>query len=246
MASPRTVVITGAAGGIGRTYAERFAAAGDAVVVVDIADGEETVAAVRAAGGDALWIACDLTDPGSVTSLAAEVEERFGGCDVLVNNAVAYATGLLEELTFEQWRNVIGVGLDGPFLMCQAFVPGMRERGWGRVINISSNTIGMKIDNRIPYLSAKMGVIGLTRALASEVGADGITVNAVAPGLVRTDKTWAFLGESGFFDVMAARQAIHRTETPDDLAGTLLFLASDDAAFITGQTIVVDGGLVRH
>ena len=246
MRSPRTVVITGAAGGIGRTYAERFAAAGDNVVVADIVDGGETVAAVQAQGGNARWIACDLTQPDSVASLAAEVDDLFGGCDVLVNNAVAYAAGLLEELSFEQWRSVIAVGLDGAFLTCQAFVPGMRARGWGRVINISSNTIGMTIDKRIPYLSAKMGVIGLTRALASEVGADGITANAVAPGLVRTDKTWAFLGESGFFDVMAARQAIHRTQVPDDLAGTLLFLASDDAAFITGQTIVVDGGLVRH
>jgi NAD(P)-dependent dehydrogenase (short-subunit alcohol dehydrogenase family) len=246
MATSRTVVITGAAGGIGLTYAQRFAAEGDTVVIADIADGEESVAAARAAGGDATWIACDLTQPDSIAELARQVEERFGGCDVLVNNAVAYAPGPIGEIAFEQWRTVLAVGLDAPFLLCQAFVPGMSERGWGRVINIASNTIGLMIPGRVPYIASKMGVIGLTRALASEVGAHGITVNAIAPGLVRTDKSWAFMGASGFFDVMAERQAIHRTEMPADLAGVVLFLASDDAAFMTGQTLVVDGGLVRH
>ena len=165
--------------------------------------------------------------------------------DVLVNNAMAYKFGPIEETDLADWRRVMTIGLDAPFLTSRAFLPGMRERGWGRIVNMTSNMLGLTVKEplMLPYITAKSGIVGFTRALASEVGADGITVNCIAPGLTKTPATEV----SPFtpFEAMAAQQAIPRTEVPADLVGTLSFLASDDAAFVTGQTLVVDGGLVR-
>lgn len=240
----RTAVITGAARGIGRAYAQRLAADGHNVVVADILPGEETVKLIDDAGGTAISLHCDISSEDSVSALRAEVTQRYGDADILVNNAVAYARGLLEELTLDDWRRVQSVAVDGMFLMSRAFVPGMRAKGWGRVINITSGTIAMMAPGLLPYITAKGGVIGFTRALASDLGRDGITVNAVAPGLTRTDQTAQFMTPA-FFAEIASRQAIQRTEIPEDLVGTISFLASDDSAFITGQTIAVDGGLIR-
>jgi (S)-1-phenylethanol dehydrogenase len=242
---PRTTVVTGAAQGIGRRYAQRLAADGMTVVVADIQSADETVELVTAAGGRAIGVRCDVTDESSVAALRDEVAERFGGADVLINNAIAYTRGSFLDLTLEDWRRGLSVAVDGLFLVTRALVPHMRERGWGRVINISSNTFGLVMPGLVPYVTAKGGIIGFTRALASELGRDGITVNCVAPGLTRTEESWETIGPTGLFDRMSAMQAIPRTEVPEDLVGTISFLASDDAAFITGQTIVVDGGLVR-
>ena len=242
----RTAVVTGAAQGIGRFWAQRLAADGMNVVIADLSPGTETVARVTAAGGQAVGIVCDVTDEMSVQHLRDEVEARFGGADVLVNNAITYAQGSILELTLEDWRKVLSVGVDGLFLTSRALVPSMKERGWGRVINIASNTFDLVMPGMVPYITAKGGVIGFTRALASELGGFGITVNCIAPGLTRTEHSAQALGETGLFQRIAAMQAIPRTEKPEDLVGTLGFLASDDAAFVTGQTFVVDGGLVRH
>ncbi|WP_262699551.1 MULTISPECIES: SDR family NAD(P)-dependent oxidoreductase [Streptomyces] len=243
---PRTAVITGAAQGIGRFWALRLASDGMTVVAADVRPCDETVAQVTAAGGRAVAVLCDVTDEASVKDLQDEVDEQFGGADVLVNNAIAYAQGSLMELTLADWRRVVSVGVDGLFLTSRALVPSMKRRGWGRVINVASNTFDLMLPGLVPYVTAKGAVIGFTRALASELGPYGITVNCIAPGLTRTEQSWEALAETGLFDRMATMQAIPRTEVPEDLVGTLSFLASDDAAFVTGQTIVVDGGLVRH
>jgi len=241
-----TAVVTGAARGIGRFWAQRLAADGMNVVVADLRPCDETVAAVTAAGGQAVGVMCDVTDEASVEALRNEADDRFGGADVLVNNAIAYAQGSLLDLTLADWRRVLSVGVDGLFLTSRALVPSMKRRGWGRVINIASNTFDLMMPGLVPYVTAKGGVIGFTRALASELGSYGITVNCIAPGLTRTEQSWEALATTGLFDRMTTMQAIPRTEMPEDLVGTLSFLASDDAAFVTGQTIVVDGGLVRH
>jgi NAD(P)-dependent dehydrogenase (short-subunit alcohol dehydrogenase family) len=167
-----------------------------------------------------------------------------GRCDILVNNAGIYPVQGFEETSFELWRRVMSVNLDGVFLMCQAFLPGMRERGYGRVVNIATTIPWLAVSDFSAYCASKMGVIGLTRALASEYGPHGVTVNAAAPSLVRTATTEAG-PQAQMFAGVAQAQAIKRTQEPEDMVGTIAFLASDDAAFTTGQTLVVDGGLVR-
>lgn len=240
----RFAVISGAASGLGRAYARRLAGEGAAVLIADLADARETVALIEAAGGKAWTHACDITDPASVRGFAAAVNARYERCDILVNNAGIYPVVSFEETTFETWRRVMAVNLDGMFLMCQAFLPGMRARGYGRVVNITTTIPWLAVPDFSAYCASKMGVIGLTRALASEYGVHGITVNAAAPSLVRTGTTEAG-PQAQMFDAVAQAQAIKRTQEPEDMVGTIAFLCSDDAAFMTGQTLIADGGLTR-
>jgi NAD(P)-dependent dehydrogenase (short-subunit alcohol dehydrogenase family) len=226
MPSSKRAVVTGGANGIGQAFCKRLAAQGAQVVVADIADAAETVGAIKKTGGSAIAVRCDQTSEAEVGKLHETVQREFGGCDILVHCAGIYPTASIDEITFAQWRKVLSVNLDSVFLLVKAFLPGMKERGWGRIISAS-----------------KGGLIGFARSLASEVGDFGITVNTIAPGLTRTDTTVnGKPGEFGWFEMIRGQQAIKRTETPEDLTGTLAFLASDDAAFVTGQTIVVDGG----
>jgi len=164
----------------------------------------------------------------------------------LVNNAGIYPLIPFDELTFEQWKKTFEINVDSGFLMAKAFVPGMKRNGWGRIINLTSTTYWLKIEAYTHYISTKAANIGFTRALASDLGKDGITVNAIAPSLVRTATTEAS-ALSAMFDVLPNMlQAIPRLQVPLDLTGAAAFLASDDASFITGQTLAVDGGMVRH
>ena len=247
----KVAVITGAASGIGRAFAARLASEGAHVVVADRSRADETLAEIQSFGGNASSIACDISLEQDVEQLARRVEAEAGGCDILVNNAGLIPSCQLEELAFAEWRRIMATNLDAMFLTCKRFVPQMRTKHWGRVINMTSNTYGQVTKGLTHNIASKAGVIGFTRALASEVGADGITVNAIGPGFTRTPGTLAlgsgYRGTSSeeLFDVLAQRQAIPRAPTTADLVGTLSFLASDDAAFITAQTIYVDGGLVR-
>ena len=242
----RVAVVTGAAGGIGRAYAERLARDGANVVIADLKDGAETARAIEANGGTAIAVTCDVASESAVAGLRESIYRRFGQCDILVNNAAVTTPVPWDELDFAEWRRVLAINLDSMFLTCKAFAPGMRDTGFGRIVNISSATVGVVVQRFVHYTASKAGVVGITRALASELGADGITVNCVMPGLTRTAQVEAdYQGTSTFEDVAAA-QAIKRSAVPADLEATISFLATEDARWITGQTIVVDGGYLRH
>jgi (S)-1-phenylethanol dehydrogenase len=240
----KVAVVTGGAAGLGQACARRLAEEGTHIAIADLAATDATEALVRAAGGEVFSASCDVASPPSVRAFADAVLERFGRVDILVNNAGIYPRARFADLEYELWRKVLGVNLDSAFLMCKAFVPDMQTRSWGRVVNIASNSFWLPSPMRVHYITSKAALIGFTRALASDLGESGVTVNAIAPGLTRTETAARSLpGE--FFESVAAQQAIKRTEVPEDLVGTVAFLTSDDAAFITGQTISVDGGLVR-
>ena len=235
----RVALVTGAAQGIGQALAVRLAQDGADVV---IAAHKQPPDDTEAAGVESLVHHVDVSLEGDVADLATAVTDRFGGVDILVNNAGAYPMQGFLEMTYEQWRETFAVNIDSVFHMCRAFVPGMVERRFGRVINVSSTSFMEGMHNYTHYNAAKAAVVGFTRSLALEVGPAEVTANVLAPGLVRTPTTDSGPQAEGMFEGFLAEQALKRTETPADLAGAVSWLASEDASFVTGQTIVVDGG----
>lgn len=241
---PRTVVVTGAAGGLGRAFAEGFADRGDDVVVADLnlAGAEETAALLEDKGVRALAVQVDVTDVASTEALAAQAAEfGGGGVDVLVNNAAVYAgvtRSPLEDIDPAEWDLVMGVNLKGPWLMVRALSPHLREDA--RIVNLSSATVHSGSAQWAHYVASKGGVIALTRVMAKELGARGITVNAVAPGFTLTEASLNLMDDAATYGV--DRGSIKRASQPEDIVGAALFLASPDAGYITGQTLIVDGG----
>jgi NAD(P)-dependent dehydrogenase (short-subunit alcohol dehydrogenase family) len=242
----RTAVITGAAAGIGQAYARRLADEGARIVIGDVADAGETVALVERAGSEALAVRCDVASADDVAALGRAARERFGAVDILVHNAGIYPVAPFAEMDFDGWRRVLAVNLDSMFHVCHEFLPEMRERRWGRVLCMASTTFHAGTPGMSHYVASKGGLIGFVRSLAAEIGDDGVTINALAPSLVRTKGTLEGPHqELGLFDLVSNGQAIKRVQEPEDLVGALSFLASPEAGFITGQTLVVDGGWVR-
>ncbi|GAA2219540.1 SDR family NAD(P)-dependent oxidoreductase [Nonomuraea monospora] len=240
----RVAVVTGAADGLGRAIAVRLAERGHDIAIADLRPAEATAAEVRALGAQIYYEECELASSEAIDRFCANVTARFGRCDVLVNNAAHQVLRTLGELDWTTWRRVQTVNVDAAFLLCGAFVPGMAERGFGRVVNIVSNTVWEPPGpGFLAYVTSKAGLLGLTRALAVEVGESGVTVNAVAPGLTRTPGALRGMPPEVFEDVRL-RQAVKRTLEPSDVAGAVAFLVSDDASLITGQALRVDGGLV--
>jgi NAD(P)-dependent dehydrogenase (short-subunit alcohol dehydrogenase family) len=242
----RVAVVTGAATGLGRAFAVRMARDGAGVIVADRDDGSDTVREINEHSGEAHYVHCDVSSESSVRGLKAQTSELLGRCDVLINNAGVSPNVRWDDLSFAEWRHALSINLDSMFLTCKAFCDDMREAGFGRVVNISSNTFGLVIPNFVHYVASKGGVIGFTRALATDLGADGVTVNAVLPGLTQTETTLAMWEGTTLFADMAQQQAIKRPGVPADLEAVVSFLATEEARWVTGQTIVVDGGLVRH
>jgi NAD(P)-dependent dehydrogenase (short-subunit alcohol dehydrogenase family) len=247
----KTAVISGAASGIGQASAIRLAEEGAEIIIADRDKAEKTLQLIAEVGGKATAVQCDVTNPASVKALKAAVENGGGCCDILINNAGIYPMQTFDEMTFEDWRRVLSVNLDSMFLMTKAFIGAMHRQRWGRIINIASDTVNLVLPGFSHYIASKAGVIGFTRGLATEFGQSGITANAIAPGMTRTPGTEARkeipggMSQDEFFVVYANMQAIKRVQEVSDLVGVVSFLASEDAVFVTAQTIYVDGGLVR-
>lgn len=239
----KVAVVTGAATGIGQAYALRLAADGADVALVDLAVAEETTRLIAKTGRRVEHFICDVSSEEQVSALGGQILQKFARIDILVNNAGIYPLQSFEDMTYADWRHVLTTDLDSMFLMCKAVVPLMKKSSYGRIVNISSAECWMVAANAVHYIAAKMGVIGLTRALATEVAEFGITVNAVAVGLTGTETVKRTAAE--YTQAIPKMQAIKRLEMPEDLVGVVSFLSSDDSAFMTGQTLVVDGGLVR-
>ena len=239
----RVAMVTGAAQGIGRAIAERLAQDGATLAAVDIneAGAAETAAAID---GKAFSVACDIGDPDSVAALHKAVIERAGQLDVLVNAAAIVPFVPWSDLSFEEWRRVLRVNLDGLYLMCRASSDLMRPRQYGRIVNICSNSIFAGTPNMAHYVASKGGVFGFTRALATELGGDKVTVNAVAPGLTDTEGVQQTPHKEAF-EFVEMLQAIKGRGTPRDIAPAVAFLASEEAHWITGQTLAVDAGMIR-
>jgi NAD(P)-dependent dehydrogenase (short-subunit alcohol dehydrogenase family) len=239
----RVAIVTGGAQGIGRAIAEKLGAEGATVVVTDINGGgaEATAAAIPGAVG----LRTDVSSPVDVGAMVDETVRRFGKVDVLVNNAAIVPFTAWDDIDFAEWRRILAVNLDGVFLTCRAASDAMRKQSYGRIVNIASNTVVAGTPNMAAYVAAKGGVFGFTRALATELGKYGITVNSVAPGLTETEGVLAS-PHAGAFDFVQSLQAIPRHGVAADIAPIVAFLASEEARWITGQMVVVDGGHTRH
>jgi NAD(P)-dependent dehydrogenase (short-subunit alcohol dehydrogenase family) len=243
----KVAIVTGAARGLGRAYAQALAREGAAVLACDINACDDTVAAIVAAGGRAQGIVTDITSMPSCAAMAEAALLAFGKVDILVNNAALYG-GLkgarFEQLDEAQWDAVMNVNIKGLWQCCKAVVDPMRAAGGGSIINISSLAAVFGLPYGLDYVASKAAVIGMTRGMARELGRDRIRVNAVAPSAVMTEGTQEFFGEKleKAKQVIAAGQLIQRNLQTEDLTGTIVYLASDSSAFVTGQTHMVDGG----
>ncbi len=244
----KVAIVTGGGGGLGESICARLAASGAAVAVVERECEKAEKVAERLSSGGARCIAveADVSDRSSVEAMARRVVEELGGADILVNNAAIYPRRAWTEIEEEEWDRVMAVNLKGYFLCARAAFPHMREKGWGRIVNVSSITFFIGWDLLLDYVSSKGGIVGFTRTLAREVGPEGVTVNAIAPGAFPTDAEKIHPNPEEYNRWVLDQQSIKRRGTPEDIGNLVAFLASDEASFITGQTIGIDGGWMMH
>ncbi len=244
----RVAIVTGAAHGIGRVYALRLASEGAKVVIADLdtAGAEAVAKEISSDGSEAIGLYCDVSDEEAVAAMVSRTVEAWGRVDILINNAGMFSVVPMSRVGFEdisrdEWDKMMDVNVAGTWLACKAAVPEMRKNGYGKIVNISSGVVFKGVPMRVHYVASKAAVIGFTRTLAREVGGDNITVNCLAPGGTLSE-------ENPSQEVLEARQkktgdrAIKRVQMPEDLAGAMAFFASPDSDFITGQTLIVDGG----
>ncbi len=244
----KVVIVTGAAQGIGAAYALALAAAGASICASDILDPAPTVERIIASGGKAVGVKADVSDAASVAALVRTTIDTFGHLDVLVNNAAIFASlerTRLEDITSSDWDRLMAVNVRGSFECVKAVLPTMRERGSGKIINIASTTVFTGQPGLLHYVTSKGAILAMTRALAKELGDDNITVNCIAPGLTMSEGVRKSYGPARTQPAVASR-ALKREQLPEDLIGTLLFLASSESDFMTGQVLVVDGGGALH
>lgn len=243
----RVVLITGAAQGIGRELARQFAAAGARAVVadLDLAKAETVVKEIHEADGEALAVQVDVADEASTVAMVDTVVQEWGRVDVLINNASIFATiekGPFDQIPLAQWEQVMKVNVTGTYLCVRAVAAHMRKAGFGRIINVSSDSVTRGTVNYLHYVTSKSAVIGMTNSLARELGGHGITVNCVRPGMVATEVERTVNPTVEVRERAASQQCIPRGMVPTDLVGVMFFLATPASAFITGQTIACDGG----
>jgi NAD(P)-dependent dehydrogenase (short-subunit alcohol dehydrogenase family) len=243
----RVVIITGAGQGIGRVFAMAFARAGSRTVIAEV--NEKTAASVSAeimaAGGQALAVATDVAEETSIKEMIGIVEDQYGRIDVLINNAGIFSTLEMrpfDQIPLDEWEQVLRVNLTGPFLCARAVLPAMRRAKWGRIINVASGAVRLGRPNYLHYIATKSALMGMSLSMAREVGADGITVNAILPGATFTEIERKTITPAQKERVIAM-QCVPRAEVPEDLVGAVLFLASEASAFVTGQSINLDGGV---
>jgi len=243
----RVAIVTGAGRGIGVAYAKALAAEGARVCATDIRDTARTVDIIRKQGGEAIGLAADVTEPGAVAAMVAETIARFGKVDVLVNNAAVFADlerGHFMDISSADWDRVMTVNTRGVFECVKAVVPDMRKRRYGKIINIASGTVFKGSTGLCHYVASKGAVIAMTRVMARELGDDNICVNAIAPGMTLSE---ALVGRQDYENSATPdTRCFKRHERPEDLTGALVFLASGESDFMTGQTMVVDGGAAMH
>ncbi len=248
----RVAIVTGGGHGIGKVYARGMAKEGAKIVVAEIdgAAGETLAAELEREGCRAIAVRTDVSDQASVLAMAKRAVDAFGRIDILVNNAAIFATipmsrAPFDEIGVDEWDRMMTVNLRGTWLASRAVVPHMRSGGYGKIINISSGTALMGSSSRIHYVTSKAGILGFTRTLARELGKDGICVNCIAPGSTLSEEN----PDAGILKLRAAAvadRALQRVQKPDDLVGAIVFFASSESDFITGQTLVVDGGACMH
>jgi NAD(P)-dependent dehydrogenase (short-subunit alcohol dehydrogenase family) len=246
----KVAIVTGGAQGIGAAYAKALAREGASVCVADIDDPLSTVGDINAAGGQALAVTVDVAAPNSVREMVQKTVSAFGAVHILVNNAALFGKLPLkpfEEISSDEWDRVMAVNVRGVFECCKAVTPQMRAQAYGKIINIASGTVYKGTPMLLHYVTSKGAMVAFTRALARELGPAGVRVNCIAPGLtmsdnVRENSSWA---ETLVRQINATR-AVQRDQQPEDLLGTLVYLCSADSDFVTGQTVVVDGGSVMH
>jgi 3-oxoacyl-[acyl-carrier protein] reductase len=246
----RVAIITGAGQGLGRAFAKALATSGAIAVIAErqAERGDAVAAEITQAGGQARAIQTDVADPASLERMVSVVQETYGRVDILINNAAIFST--LEMRPFEQiplaeWEQVLRVNVTGPFLCARAVLPAMRRAKWGRIVNMASGAVTLGRPNYLHYITSKAALEGMTRSMARELGPDGITVNAILPGATFTEIERKTVTPEQKAKIIAM-QCIPRAEVPDDLVGTVLFLASDASAFLTGQSLTVDGGATHR